>query len=152
MDLQQYRTSIFLHTHQLKKVVAERDKLNSRIEQLADYIRASANFLPDTERAKEIEKLDRLVAGPPGFTDSVRNVLRNTPRCSATAIGVRNMLIESGYDLSQYTNPLASIHTILKRLVKSGEVEGTVRDGELYYQWKAGDFKPTFGKTVMPKN
>jgi hypothetical protein len=62
------------------------------------------------------------------------------------------MLIESGYDLSQYTNPLASIHTILKRLVKSGEVEGTVRDGELYYQWKAGDFKPTFGKTVMPKN
>ena len=136
MDLKQYRNAIRLHSYQLKKVVAERDKLNRRIEQLADYIRSNASFLPDAERVKEIEKMDQLVAGPPGFTDSVRNVLRNKPRYSANAIGVRNLLMESGYDLAQYSNPLASIHTILKRLAKSGEVETSMRDGELYYQWK----------------
>ncbi|MGA2000708.1 MAG: hypothetical protein ABSG52_11995 [Terriglobales bacterium] len=135
MDLKQYRQGIILHTYQLEKVVAERDKLNRRIEQLADYIRANASFLPDAERAERLEKMERLIAGPPGFTDAVRNVLSNKPGALANAIGVRNMLMQSGYDLTQYSNPLASIHTILKRLVKSGEVTAEVRDGELYYQW-----------------
>jgi hypothetical protein len=55
-----------------------------------------------------------------GFTDAVRATFK--PGKAMTAIQVRNDLINAGFDLDGYRNPLATIHTILKRLVKSGEL------------------------------
>jgi len=50
---------------------------------------------------------------------------------------VRDLLIADGYNMSRYSNPLASIHTILKRLTKADEVEAKVlKDGDVYYRWK----------------
>jgi len=140
MDVNHYRRSIRLHHVHLRKLVADRDKLNLEIERAAEYITANANFLPDAERAEELYKLEQVIAGPPGFTDSVRNVLRNNPSYAATAIRVREMLAGSGFDLSSYSNPLASIHTILKRLADRGEVETIINNGEVYYRWK-GEIK-----------
>ena len=152
MDLKQYRTAVVLYTARLEKVVAERTKLNKEIERVADLIEANANFLPEEERAEKLQKLEKLVAGPPGFTDSVRNVLRSRPEYFVTAIGVRDWLAKEGYNLSQYSNPLASIHTILRRLAKSKEVFTEVKDGELYYRWK-GDLSnpsPIAGVFIRP--
>lgn len=39
-----------------------------------------------------------------------------------TAIGVRDKLEDLGYDLSKYENPLASIHTCVRRMLDSEEL------------------------------
>lgn len=72
-----------------------------------------------------------------GLTDACRHALKvsKSPR---TAGEVRDWLEGSGYDLSEQENALASIHTILKRLVTSGEAEsGTSKDGKASYKWKS---------------
>lgn len=135
-ELKQHRNAILLFGHHLKKLVADRNKINLEIDRVADLITAHANFLPAADRSAELQKVEGLLAAPPGFTDSVRGVLRNNPGYSANATGVRDMLIRSGYNLSAYTNPMASIHTILKRLAERGEVDTSVSGGELYYRWK----------------
>lgn len=71
-----------------------------------------------------------------GLTDACRHALKvaQSPR---TAAEVRDWLEGSGYDLSDQENALASIHTILKRLVTSGEAEaGTNSAGKVSYSWK----------------
>jgi hypothetical protein len=41
-----------------------------------------------------------------------------------------------GFDFSKYSSPLASIHTVLKRLVKSGQVKVVPqKGGKKSYQW-----------------
>lgn len=56
-----------------------------------------------------------------GLADAIREVL-NTSQRYMTAIEIRDVLEASKYDLTQHTNPLASIHGILKRFEDSGEV------------------------------
>ncbi len=132
-----YRITILLCSQRLRKLVANREKLNLEIERISELVIANANFLPEEERAEQLRQLDDLVADPPGFTDSVRKVLRANRWSAATAIAVRDMLAKAGFNLSAYTNPLASIHTILKRLAERGEVTASTNDGQISYRWKA---------------
>jgi hypothetical protein len=60
-----------------------------------------------------------------GLTDACRMVLRNADR-ALTALEVRDRLISIGLDLDRYSNALASIHTVLKRMHEAGEL--TERD------------------------
>jgi hypothetical protein len=46
-----------------------------------------------------------------------------------TAIEVRDRLASIGLDLTKYSNPLASIHTVLKRMRASGEAVERDREG-----------------------
>jgi len=59
-----------------------------------------------------------------GLADACRMVLRaSSEPLSATAI--RQNLMALKYDLSKHANPLASIYSVLKRLVDSGEATST---------------------------
>jgi hypothetical protein len=73
-----------------------------------------------------------------GFTDAIREVLKSKGRYSGfTPVGVRDALKAAGFDLGKYKNPLASIHTILKRLEIKGEAKGiTQDDGSILYVWQ----------------
>lgn len=137
MDARSYRKTVALYSAALRKLLDQRDQLNRKIEHTAELISANANFLPDAERSAQLQRLAEMIAGPPGFTDSVRNVLRNVPAQALTARNVRDLLRGAGFDLSSYTNPLASIHTILKRLAERGEVVVSEIDGEAHYRWSA---------------
>ena len=56
-----------------------------------------------------------------GLTDAVRSILAKA-REPLTASEIRGRLIEMGFDMKSYSNPLATIHTILRRLTESDEV------------------------------
>lgn len=73
-----------------------------------------------------------------GLTDAIREILRIGEK-PLSPIEVRKALEELGYDLSKYTNPLASIHTILKRLVKKGQATIVGRGREKRYAWISGE-------------
>ena len=98
--------------------------------------------------AIRIAKLDRTITAlsmlcgqsddsPLGFTDAVRQVVRQAYPAGLFANTVKKMLVDAGFDLTDYTNSAASIHTILKRLVKSGEVKShrDSKNGKTFYRW-----------------
>jgi hypothetical protein len=72
-----------------------------------------------------------------GLTDTVRNVLK-TADDAMTPVQVRDGVIRMGKNESDYTNLLASIHNILKRLVKANEIEEDKDEsGKTCYRLKA---------------
>jgi predicted transcriptional regulator len=135
--LKRYRGTIFLCRARLDRLVAKREKLNQEISRVSDLVIANANFLPEEEKADQLEQLEQLVAEPPGFTESVRNILKANAIHPATALQVRDLMAKAGFNLRAYSNPLASIHTILKRLAERGEVTTSMNDSQTCYRWKA---------------
>lgn len=121
---------------QLQKVV------DGKMEDLRQLIRASANFLPDQERKAELLMLE-LMKTPSNVAEAVKSVLwiygaRNE---RLTPPQIKQVAEERGFDFSPYTNPLASIHTMLKRMkdadppdVDYNETDGTY----LSTQWPSG--------------
>jgi hypothetical protein len=77
-----------------------------------------------SELAQTISTLSRLCGLTPtvpwGLTDACRVVLRSG--LPMTPMDVRERLLAIGFDLSKYSNELAGIHTVLKRLNESGEL------------------------------
>ena len=59
---------------------------------------------------------------PFGLTDACRLVLHSAP-APLTAVGIRDRLQQIGFDLDRYANPLAAIHTTLKRMTEAGDAE-----------------------------
>ena len=56
-----------------------------------------------------------------GMTVAVRTILSQSAE-PLTAAGIRGRLADMGFDVDAYSNPLATIHTVLRRLSEAGEV------------------------------
>jgi hypothetical protein len=76
-----------------------------------------------------------------GVTDAVRYVLARAgiAEKSLTAKMVKEVLDDLGFDFSGSKNPIATIHTILGRLVRYREIEPTDRDKVTFFKWIGGD-------------
>ena len=115
--------------------VKERAYLDERINRIVAGIRSilalqrgDDDVMPYEERLDDILK-------PEGFTDAIRKCLRTSLE-PLTPAEIKAMLPSVGFDLSGYSNPLASVHTILKRLAKTEDVESvTCQDGKTAYKW-----------------
>src|SRR5260370_22253842 len=64
-----------------------------------------------------------------GLTDSVRLVLQSTAS-ALSPLDVRERLIKSGYSFGDQPNPLASIHTVLKRITNGTDPRFARVEGE----------------------
>ena len=85
------------------------------------------------EVAQTIGTLSRLCGLTPtvplGLTDACRLIVRGAG-VPLTPLDVRQRLQSIGVDLEKYSNDLAAIHTILKRLNESGELRLIARGNE----------------------
>lgn len=121
--------------------------VNQRINDLRELIRATANLLPDAERGNELLLLD-VFKHPSNITEAVKTVLfiagARDERLTPTDIKARAE--ERGFDFSEYTNPLASIHTILRRMKESTppEVDFSEADGTYLLIAGVGDLSHEF--------
>jgi predicted transcriptional regulator len=104
--------------------------IEKRIARLKQTI-ASLNALIEGEESIAEPKPDRQI----NLRQACREALKiaNGPR---TAKEIRDWLASSGYALGDQRNLLASIHTVLKRLVKAKEaVAATNAQGKTTYEW-----------------
>jgi hypothetical protein len=70
----------------------------------------------------------------PSLTDGCRAVLRVGDRRGLTPREVKRMLAKSGVEWDRYSNPMAAVHTVLKRLVRQGEASVAIgADGRRRY-------------------
>ena len=67
------------------------------------------------------------------ITDAVRQILQAAEK-PLSPTQIKQQLVNIGKDLSGQKNVMASIHSLLKRLVSSEEIES--KDSGLTYQWK----------------
>ncbi len=79
-----------------------------------------------------IMALQTLCSGPPdinalSLSDAIRLMIRSTGE-GLSRTGIRDKLMEMGYDLKKFKNAMASIHTAVDRMVESGEFVPTPSD------------------------
>lgn len=119
----------------LTRLVEQRDRLEARIAQCEPVVKALAQSIEDrTEREQKLAELEYLVK-PEGFTDAIRRVLRDSRPDTLTPPEIRDRMVDSGFNLTGYKSPLASIHAILVRLRKQGQVKRKVRGDQTAYEW-----------------
>lgn len=126
----QYRRTFLAVRRELMALSNERKRIDARIAKLEPLVEGLRAFY-ETEAVKKTKSKEQLL----GMTDAVRNALEKaaTPM-SATEI--RERMERWGFDFSSYTNPLASIHTILKRLIVSQEIKVVLHArGKKKYRW-----------------
>jgi hypothetical protein len=130
MTHQAYKQAIKAAKTRLRTLVEKRQQVEEEIEKLKKVIITNAIMLNADESTAELDEMNELL-GQSGFTEVIRHVLSKHPERWFNAIGVRELLRDSGWPIGRYKNPLASIHTILKRLK---DVERDMRDGEAFYR------------------
>lgn len=134
-----YRSALSAAIAEYESLGAERRRVDDRLAQLAQTIGTLSKLLG----------LEPTV--PLGLTDACRLVLRGG--VPMTPVEVRDRLQGIGLDLSVYTNELAAIHTILKRLNEAGEIRLIPHpSGKHAYLWqrpaKASGLGPAIAQFV----
>ncbi len=153
-----YKTAMQTTLADLAESLEEREGLEDRLEEVISRISSlretaySLSGLCDIDPRKENPHLFQEDISPDvGFTDAVRGVFE--PALMLTPVNVRDRLKERGFRLESYKNPLASIHTILKRLKKAGELmvwdEGT--DEPTMYHLPPADERESDLRTRLEK-
>jgi hypothetical protein len=115
-----------------KEIDDERKKIEGQLAQLAQTI-DGLMVLCGEEPMELITALTTDKVAGLGLADACRVVLAAVDRF-VTPRYIRDSLEEVHYDFGQQTNPLASIHAILKRFVESGEADSLEVSGKTGYR------------------
>jgi hypothetical protein len=92
----------------------ERDALNFKIVALLNLYKALNGQAQTDEKILSPE--DVL-----GFTEAILTIFRTSPD-PLTARNVRDRLVEIGFELGRYSNPLGFVHSALIRLHEQGKI------------------------------
>ena len=109
MSKDDYKRALDAAVREYERVGAEHATLEARLAQLKQSI-ATLTKLCGYEPTVQF-----------GLTDACRMVLRNADH-PLTALEIRDRLIAVGLEMDRYSNALASIHTVLKRMHEAGEL------------------------------
>ena len=123
---------------QLKSATVERNKLTQRIRRLEDAARSILAMTEDEEDIKSYQGRLVDIIEPTGFTGAICKVLQAANGKAMTAVEVRDALPSVGFLLSGYSNPLATVHTILRRLVENPflyNIEAGTKEERTAYRW-----------------
>lgn len=135
MDKNPYKEALSVAQSELIELNRQREELDQRIARLRETVFSLSQLVRETSDLEELSDEDSAhITSDIGFTDSIREVLK-AGGTWMTPIHVRDGLLRTGYPLDTYTNPLASIHTVLKRLVNRGEIEVFNADEATFYRW-----------------
>jgi hypothetical protein len=127
---------------ELRRLLDARAQINERISQLRDTVCALAHSLEQDSRRREqlMHTLDELSAFTPRLTDAVKDALYSAfdskGHRKLPAIQVKELMEVRRFDFSNFPNPLASVHSTLRRLVDQGSIGSAVQMGSAVYYWK----------------
>jgi hypothetical protein len=105
------------------------------VREYSDAIRALAQVCEDDEtKASYLLALED-ISGKPGFMEAIKAVFR-TRHVALTPSEIKGFIeAENRMDFSGYTNPMASIHTTLRRMKDKGDIAETLNvKGEKAYR------------------
>jgi hypothetical protein len=107
------------------------DEKMARLQPLINHLEGLCRELGDRAAKEHATKVELTT----GLTELVRVTLREAFIPLSTS-ELKQRMETKGFDFSHYSNPLSSIHVVLQRLVKSGQVKVVPqRGGRKAYQW-----------------
>jgi hypothetical protein len=137
MTHEDYRRALEAATREYEDLGAKRRAIDQRLAEVAQTIGTLSKLLGLTPTV------------PLGLTDAVRLVVRGAG-VPMTPVEVRDRLLGIGFDVSKYSNDLAAVHTILKRLNESGELRFVPRaPGKHRYMWNRGTSVVALTKDIV---
>jgi hypothetical protein len=128
MDAVEYKEMAVRIKAELESLEIQQEDIERRIARLKQ---ALIGLIPLSEPPADSMILDYL--NELTLTDATRQILQAAEK-PLTPTEIKQQLLNMGRDLSGQKNVMASIHSLLKRLVSSDEIES--RDNGLTYQWK----------------
>ncbi len=135
----------------MEGLIQKRNRIDVEITKLRDTVRVLSTMVRENE--EQMRRWGAILGwaslNTPNLTDSVRAKLRAAGNAGMTALEARDQLQSAGFDFSGFTNPLASIHTTLKRLIGHKEATyGNDREGKPVYVWAL----PIYGASASLAN
>jgi hypothetical protein len=121
--------------------IHKRDDALREISRLSELMRSTIKMLPEEQRAKSDALFERIDNRPAGLTIAIRLCFTAGKDRAAkdwlTPVEIREYLKQGGFNFESYkANPLASIHTTLRRMVPH-ELECKTLKGQKLYRLKA---------------
>src|SRR5437773_8436739 len=124
--LEQAKNELAILQQELGDNLKVQDMLEKKIAALRQMITAFSDTL-----GEQFVEEDVL-----GLTDAIRQAFKTSGKPMAPT-DVKKRLEQLGYNTSKYGNMMASVHSILNRLVKQGDIkqQGTFGNGKPAYMW-----------------
>lgn len=124
---------------ELYYTLKQRNAANTRIGQLNKILRGLASTLPAEQRDELLSHLKIVARKPAGLTDAISEVLQSDKGDGLSANDIRDQLENAGFDLSDYSQPAATITNTLMRLKEGGKVKRRIVRGRGFvWEWSAG--------------
>jgi hypothetical protein len=121
---------------ELKELRKQREYIEKQTIDITLALGSLARFVKDPEeRGDLLREIAAARRKPAGLTETISQSLRQMPHTSLSGSEVRAWLEREGFDLSDYSQPLATILVTLGRLAKSGRVKATRRGRKVSYRW-----------------
>ena len=132
-----YRKALYQAKQELAHELVERQKSDQKVARLQSLITQLQDLCAEQDQKRFWNSIENVVKADlkGGITETIRVLLKER------SLPMRATELKAGiearkYDLARYKNPLAVIHTVLNRLVKSGEVKVIPQKyGKKAYQW-----------------
>jgi len=137
MTTKNYDRALYEAKQHVARLLVQREKIDRKVARLQAVIGDLQDLRAELSRKQFERGLERVVKAhlKMGITELARVILEET-FFPMTAGELKEKLEVRKLDLSKYSNPLAVIHTVLKRLVQSGEVRVIPQErGKKAYQW-----------------
>jgi len=137
MTNRNYRKALYQAKQELAHELVERQKSDQKVARLQSLITQLQDLCVEQDQRRFWNSIDRVVKTDlkGGITETIRVLLKEMS-LPMTATDLKTGIQARKYDLARFKNPLAVIHTVLDRLVKSGEVKVIPQQyGKKAYQW-----------------
>jgi hypothetical protein len=131
MDLQDYKKAFAQAQADLEKLTEEREEIDRKISKLKQAIIGLAPLADDDTITMGQLWVPEWTAI--GITDMIREILSSAEK-PLTPVEVRDRLLQMKPEMKEQVNLMASIHTVLKRLVPREAYSSTSKTGDIVYR------------------
>jgi hypothetical protein len=124
---------------ELRQLLQQRSEIMKRIGTVKQTISGLANLFGDAVLNEELmELVDRKSSGrQPGFTKACRMILMQSGRAMSARDICEYFQQKMPALLARHKDPMASVTTVLNRLVEYGEAQAVLLNGRRAWRWSA---------------
>jgi hypothetical protein len=137
MTKRNYHRMLYEAKQEMAHLLVQRQENDQEIARVHRVISELQNLCAEQDQRNFWDGAERLIKADlkVGITECVRVILRQNV-LPMTAVELLEQVKARKYNVTRYKNPLAIIHTLLKRLVKSGDVRVAAPiNGLKAYRW-----------------
>ena len=137
MKARDYHRMLYEAKQDLARYLVKRQKLDQEIARRQAVVSKLQDLCAEEDQRQFKKAVDRVIKADlkVGITEAVRVILQDN-FFPMTAVDLKKQIEARKLNIQRYANPLAVIHTVLKRLIQSGDVKVVAPiNGLKAYQW-----------------